>query len=153
VIGTLPPPAAGTLLEARDLRTWFPAGGRWLGRPRWIRAVDGVSLTLATGEILGLVGESDCGKTTLGRSVLRLVAPTGGELRFEGRDLRALEGRALRRLRRWMQILFQDPQVALSPRHCRCGARARLRASTAARFRAATGGRSRVCRRPPPRPR
>jgi oligopeptide/dipeptide ABC transporter ATP-binding protein len=116
MIGTLPPPAAGTLLEARDLRTWFPAGGRWIGRPRWIRAVDGVSLTLATGEILGLVGESGSGKTTLGRSVLRLVEPTSGELRFEGQDLRTLDRRRLRRLRRRMQIVFQDPQAALSPR-------------------------------------
>jgi oligopeptide/dipeptide ABC transporter ATP-binding protein len=112
----LSPPGVEGCIEARGLRTWFPAGGRWIGRRRWIRAVDGVTLRIAPGESVGLVGESGSGKTTLGRSLLRLVEPTAGEVRFEGIDMRALGGRELRRLRRRMQIVFQDPRAALSPR-------------------------------------
>jgi oligopeptide transport system ATP-binding protein len=108
--------AVDALVEARELCTWYPAGGRWIGRRRWIRAVDGVTLRIAPGEIVGLVGESGCGKTTLGRSLLRLVEPTAGDLRFDGVDLRAARPGALRRLRRRMQIVFQNPSAALSPR-------------------------------------
>jgi peptide/nickel transport system ATP-binding protein len=93
--------AEAPLLQVRQLRTWFPSGGRWFGKRRWIRAVDGVDLDVARGEVLGIVGESGSGKTTLGRSVLRLVEPTGG---------------SLRPLRRRMQIVFQDPYGSLSPR-------------------------------------
>jgi oligopeptide transport system ATP-binding protein len=104
------------LLEVRDLRTWFPFGGRWLGRRRWVKAVDGVSFTVRRGEIFGLVGESGSGKTTLGQSVLRLVEPTGGAVRFDGIDLRGLGRRTMRPLRRRMQIVFQNPYGALNPR-------------------------------------
>jgi len=104
------------LLEVTDLKTWFPFGGRWLGPRRWVRAVDGVSFTVRRGEIFGLVGESGSGKTTLGRSVLRLVEPTGGSMRFGGMDLRAVGARAMRPVRRRMQIVFQNPYGSLNPR-------------------------------------
>ncbi|MGH7563300.1 MAG: ABC transporter ATP-binding protein [Gemmatimonadota bacterium] len=105
-----------SLLEVRGVKTWFPAGGRWLGSKRWVHAVDGVDLEVRRGEVLGVVGESGSGKTTLGRSILRLVEPTEGEIVFDGVDVRAQDGRALRRLRRRMQIVFQDPYASLSPR-------------------------------------
>jgi len=108
--------AVAPLLEVEGLKTWFPSGGRWMGRRGWVRAVDGVDLTLARGEVLGLVGESGCGKTTLGRSVLRLVEPTEGRVRVAGTDILVLGHRALRPLRRRMQIVFQDPYASLSPR-------------------------------------
>lgn len=104
------------LLVARGLATHFPLGSRWFGEREWIRAVDGVDLTIGRGEILGLVGESGSGKTTLGRSVLRLIEPTAGRIRFDGIDLLPLRGRELRAMRRRMQIVFQDPYTALSPR-------------------------------------
>jgi oligopeptide transport system ATP-binding protein len=113
------------LLEVRDLRTHFSldqsalerAAARIGGRaPRVLRAVDGVSFDLARGETLGLVGESGCGKTTLGRSVLRLIAPTAGEVRFKGIAVNELTPSQLRALRPRMQIVFQDPGGALNPR-------------------------------------
>jgi oligopeptide transport system ATP-binding protein len=104
------------LLEVRGLHTHFPCGSRWTGRRGVVRAVDGVDLSVGWGEIVALVGESGSGKTTLGRSVLRLVEPTAGEVRFDGIDVLALRGLELRRLRRRMQIVFQDPYSALSPR-------------------------------------
>ena len=104
------------LLAVSNLTTWFPAGSRWFGRPRWLRAVDGVDLTVRRGEIVGLVGESGCGKTTFGRSILRLVEPRGGDVRFDGVDVLRLARRDLRAIRRRMQIVFQDPYSSLSPR-------------------------------------
>jgi oligopeptide/dipeptide ABC transporter ATP-binding protein len=98
------------LLEVRDLRKHFPV------RAGLVRAVDGVTFDLAAGETLGIVGESGCGKTTLGRLVLRLIEPTGGSVRFAGEDLLALDAQALRRRRRDMQLIFQDPFGALNPR-------------------------------------
>ncbi|MDX1393069.1 MAG: ABC transporter ATP-binding protein [Gemmatimonadota bacterium] len=107
---------ARALLEVEGLETWFPFGSRWTTRRGWVRAVDGVDFLLARGEVLGLVGESGCGKTTLGRSVLRLVEPTAGRVRLDGTDILALRDRELRPLRRRMQIVFQDPYASLSPR-------------------------------------
>ncbi len=105
------------LLRVCDLRTCFPVRrgllGRVVGR---LRAVDGVSFDVARGETLGLVGESGCGKTTLARSILRLIEPTSGSVWFNGVDLRAVGAGELRRMRRDMQLIFQDPFGSLNPR-------------------------------------
>jgi len=111
-------PPAAMLLEVADLACHYAVpGGLLRSRPGGVvRAVDGVSFSLARGETFGLVGESGCGKSTLARLVLRLIEPTGGVVRFEGRDITALDGEQLRRLRRHMQIIFQDPFASLNPR-------------------------------------
>jgi oligopeptide/dipeptide ABC transporter ATP-binding protein len=113
-----PRPSAGEpLLRVRGLRKWYPLRAGLFGRARaFVRAVDGVSFDVAAGETFALVGESGCGKTTVGRSILRLVPPTSGEVHFDGRDVLALRGAELRRLRRDMQIVFQDPYASLNPR-------------------------------------
>ena len=106
------------LVEVRDLVKVFPLGESAFGggAERHVRAVDGVSLEIEAGETLGLVGESGSGKSTLGRLMLRLVEPTSGSVRFDGVDVLAARGRELRRLRRDMQIIFQDPFASLDPR-------------------------------------
>jgi len=106
------------LLEIRDLVKVFPLGESAFGggAERHVRAVDSVSLEIEAGETLGLVGESGSGKSTLGRLMLRLVEPTSGSVRFDGKDVLVARGRELRRLRRDMQIVFQDPFASLDPR-------------------------------------
>ncbi|HTG10899.1 MAG TPA: oligopeptide/dipeptide ABC transporter ATP-binding protein [Candidatus Eisenbacteria bacterium] len=107
----------GPLLEVQGLAKRFEVGGSWLGRHRRvIRAVDGVSFALTPGETLGLVGESGCGKSTTGRLILRLIEPSAGRIRLEGRDLLGLSPRELWSVRRRMQIVFQDPYGSLNPR-------------------------------------
>ncbi len=105
------------LVELIDVEKEFPIRRSAFGRVESrLRAVDGVSLAIAPGETLGLVGESGCGKSTLGRLALRLLRPTRGRVRFDGRDLDALGREELRRLRSEMQIVFQDPYSSLNPR-------------------------------------
>ena len=105
------------LLEVRNLRKYFPIRAGVLSRVSdFVRAVDDVSFSIRRGETFGLVGESGCGKTTTGRAVLRLIEPDAGEIRFDGVDLRALTARELRRRRRDMQLIFQDPYASLNPR-------------------------------------
>ena len=105
------------LLEIRDLRTYFPIRSPLLSRHLGdVRAVDGVTLDVEDGETLGLVGESGCGKSTLGRSILRLIEPTGGTIEFEGKNILALGYAEMRDMRRRMQIIFQDPYASLNPR-------------------------------------
>jgi oligopeptide transport system ATP-binding protein len=105
------------LLAVKGLEKRFPIAGGLLGRTReHVHAVDGVSFEVAEGETLGLVGESGCGKSTTGRCILRLIEPSAGEIRFDGRDVRAMAPRELRSLARGMQIIFQDPFASLNPR-------------------------------------
>lgn len=104
------------LVETVDLRTWFDVQRGMFSKRATVKAVDGVSISVAAGETLGLVGESGCGKSTLGRTVLRLIEPTGGDIRFEGRDITRFTQSALRPLRRRMQMIFQDPYASLDPR-------------------------------------
>jgi ABC-type oligopeptide transport system ATPase subunit len=112
-----PPPDDAPLLEVERLRTWFPVRSGLLQRTTgWVKAVDDVSFRIAAGETLGLVGESGCGKTTVGRTILRLIPPTGGKVLFRGRSIFELSGPEMRTLRREMQIIFQDPVGSLNPR-------------------------------------
>jgi oligopeptide/dipeptide ABC transporter ATP-binding protein len=109
--------SADPLLEVRGLKTWFPITAGVLQRTvAHVRAVDGVELTIRQGETLGLVGESGCGKSTLGRSILRLVEPTEGEVVFKGQSLTRLSGPEMRRMRREIAMIFQDPFASLDPR-------------------------------------
>ncbi|HET7340437.1 MAG TPA: ABC transporter ATP-binding protein [Methylomirabilota bacterium] len=108
---------AETLLEVRHLVKHFTvSGGLFGGVVGTVRAVDDVSFAIRRGETLGLVGESGCGKTTTGRSILQLERPTSGQVIFEGRDLTTLEPAELRRVRRRIQVIFQDPYSSLNPR-------------------------------------
>ena len=106
-----------TILEVTDLKTWFPIKRGILARTiGYVRAVDGVSLSVKRGETLGLVGESGCGKTTLGKTLLRLEKAQDGDILYDGRDIFALSQSELRGLRRRIQIIFQDPMSSLNPR-------------------------------------
>ena len=111
-------PQDGVLLEVRDLRMWFPITHGIILQRRVgdIKAVDGLNFSIRRGETLGLVGESGCGKSTTGRAILQLHRPTGGQVLFEGEDLTQLRGETLRRMRRRMQMIFQDPYASLNPR-------------------------------------
>ena len=107
------------ILKVENLRTWYPLRKGVFGRTYdYIKSVDDVSFDVYPGETLGLVGESGCGKTTLGRSILRLVEPTSGNVIFEGRDITKLNNKELREYRKQAQIVFQDPYSSLNPRIC-----------------------------------
>ncbi len=112
-----PPSTSAPLVEVRDLVKRFPIHGGILQRTVGeVQAVDGVSFDIERGETLGIVGESGCGKTTVGRLLLRLIDPTSGTIRFDGTDITRLSGASLRPYRRRMQIIFQDPYASLDPR-------------------------------------
>lgn len=112
MLATRPP-----LLKVEGLSTWFPKKRSFLGKVGgWMKAVDNVSFEVREGETLGLVGESGCGKTTLSRTLLRLIEPTGGSIYYKGRDLRSLSPREMRDMRKHIQLIFQDPYSSLNPR-------------------------------------
>ena len=105
------------ILRVDNLKMYFPIrSGLFQRHAGDIKAVDDVSFEIITGETLGLVGESGCGKTTTGRAIIRLYKPTGGHVYFEGQDMADLKGEALRKMRRKMQMIFQDPYASLNPR-------------------------------------
>ena len=109
--------AEESLLEVKDLKKHFPIkGGVFSKTVGYVYAVDGISFTVHKGETLGLVGESGCGKSTTGRTLLRLIEPTSGEIYFEGQNITEIEKGEMRSLRREMQIIFQDPYASLNPR-------------------------------------
>lgn len=108
---------AGNLLEVRNLKKYYSVKSGFLNKDRRsVKAVDGINLSVKQGEILGIVGESGCGKSTLGRSILRLIEPTSGEVIFEGTNICGLKKEEMRLKRREMQIVFQDPGASLNPR-------------------------------------
>ncbi|HQA48959.1 MAG TPA: ATP-binding cassette domain-containing protein, partial [Bacillota bacterium] len=106
-----------SMLEIKNLKKYFPVKGSGFFRPRaLVKAVDGVSFTLDKGETLGLVGESGCGKSTVGRLILGLIRPTEGEIYFQGRNIPGMDREEIRRMRRDIQLVFQDPYGSLDPR-------------------------------------
>jgi len=113
----VPANAKRALLEVEELTKFFPIRGGVLNRVvNHVKAVNGVSFTVARGEVVGLVGESGSGKTTVGRTLLRLEEPTSGSVRFDGTDITGLDRQEMRRFRKRMQIIFQDPYASLNPR-------------------------------------
>lgn len=105
------------LLEVNDLKQYFVVASTLFGRPtKYLKAVDGVSFKLKKGKTLGIVGESGCGKTTMGRTILRLYDVTGGEIKFKGQEVSKIKNREFNKLRPNMQMIFQDPYASLSPR-------------------------------------
>ena len=108
--------SAAPLLEVADLSRHFPVRNAFGRRVGWLRAVDGVSLTVTAGETLGLVGESGCGKSTLGKTVMGIYAPTGGDIRFAGREIGRLPKRERRAVAKDLQYVYQDPGASLDPR-------------------------------------
>ena len=104
------------LIEVQDLKKYFYRGGFFSTEKKPIRAVDGISFSIRKGETLGLVGESGCGKTTAGKSILRLIEPTSGQVFFKEQNILGLDREAMRRLRPHMQFIFQDPYESLNPR-------------------------------------
>jgi oligopeptide/dipeptide ABC transporter ATP-binding protein len=110
-------PDKKNLIEIKELVKYFPVRGGLLQRVvAWVQAVDNISFNIRQGETVGLVGESGCGKTTVGRTLLRLIEPTSGSVMFDGVDVARLKGRELKGMRRNMQIIFQDPYASLDPR-------------------------------------
>lgn len=106
------------ILKIEDLKVYFPIKKGVLQKTvGHVKAVDGVTLNIRRGETLGLVGESGCGKTTIGRSIVRLNTPTSGRILYDGQDILSLKGDDLRKIRRKLQIIFQDPYSSLNPRH------------------------------------
>jgi len=111
------PQSSEYLVEARSLTKHFPVkGGVFQSTQAWVKAVENVSFNIRRGETLGLVGESGCGKTTIGRMLLRLIEPSGGQVIFDGKDITKLSESELKAYRREMQIIFQDPFSSLDPR-------------------------------------
>ncbi|MDD2628747.1 MAG: ABC transporter ATP-binding protein [Limnochordia bacterium] len=107
---------AKPIIEANELMKHFPGRGRHALQRKMVRAVDNIDLQIFPGEIVGLVGESGCGKTTTGRLLLRLIEPTSGEVLYKGEDITGLRGKDLKLMRRKLQIIFQDPYTSLNPR-------------------------------------
>ena len=115
--GAAPQGSDAPLLQVRDLKMYFKKGSGFLGyEPTYIKAVDGVSFDIARGETFGLVGESSCGKSTTGLSVIRLYKSTSGQIVFDGRDIARLSNRELKPYRSRLRMIFQDPYASLNPR-------------------------------------
>lgn len=104
------------LMEIHHLKKWFPIAGSRGKEKNYVKAVEDVNLTIRRGETLGIVGESGCGKSTLARMLLRLIEPTEGEILFKGKDLNKMSAEEMRKTRRYMQMVFQDPYASLNPR-------------------------------------